>query len=87
MKVVAKRLQPRATNVAMASTATSRRNSSVEGKKLCGGSIKGLSEELEEEEEVGLALGFRRFFGVEDISYVSCGSRVAEKMERKDANV
>jgi hypothetical protein len=58
MKVVAKRLQPRATNVAMASTATSRRNSSVEGKKLCGGSIKGLSEELEEEEEVGLALGF-----------------------------
>lgn len=86
---MAKRLQPRATKVAMASTATSLRNSLVEGKKLCGGSIRELSEEVEEEEEEGgLALGFGRFFGMEDmVSFVSCGNSVAGKVERKEAEV
>jgi hypothetical protein len=44
----------------MASTATSLRNSFVEGKKLCGGSIRELSEEFEEEEEEGrrFSIGF-----------------------------
>ena len=86
---MAKRLQPRATKVAMASTATSLRNSLVEGKKLCGGSIRELSEEVEEEEEEGgLALGFGRFFGMEDMAFfVTCGSSVAEKVERREAEV
>jgi hypothetical protein len=86
---VTKRLQPRATKVAMASTATSLRNSFVEGKKLCGGSIRELSEEfVEEEEEGGLALGFGRFFGMEDMaSFVNCRSSVAGKVERNEAKV
>lgn len=84
MKVVSRRLHPRATKVAMASTATSLRNSSLEGKKLFGGSIREFSEELEEEEG-GLSLRFGRFFGVEDIlvSFVKCCWLVAEFTSRE----
>ena len=51
-----KTLQQTATEEAMASTATSHRNSSLEGKKLCGGSFIDFSNEfddIEEEDEEG----------------------------------
>jgi hypothetical protein len=47
--VVTNMLQATATEVAMASTATSLKNSSLEGKKFCGGSFKDSSKEFEEE--------------------------------------
>ena len=48
-------LQQTATEEAMASTATSLRNSSFEGKKLCGGSFIDFSNEFDgtEEDEEG----------------------------------
>ena len=53
---VKKMLQQTATEEAMASTATSLRNSSLEGKMLCGGSFIDFSNEIddiEEEDEEG----------------------------------
>ena len=52
---VKKMLQQTATEEAMASTATSLRNSSFEGKKLCGGSFIDFSNEFDgtEEDEEG----------------------------------
>ena len=44
-------LQQTATEEAMASTATSLRNSSLEGKKLCGGSFIDFSNEIDDIEE------------------------------------
>lgn len=70
MKLVAKKLEAKATKVAMPSTAMSLRNSSLEGNKLCGGSIRDFSEESEGGGEVltlGLGFSFGRFLGVEDI--------------------
>ena len=52
---VKKKLQPTATEEAMASTATSLRNSSLEGKMLCGGSFIDFSNEFDDtgEDEEG----------------------------------
>ena len=50
-----KKLQPTATEEAMASTATSLRNSSLEGKMLCEGSFIDFSNEFDDtgEDEEG----------------------------------
>ena len=63
-----KMLQQTATEEAMASTATSLRNSSLEGKMLCGGSFIDFSNEIddiEEEDEEGRR---RRPLRVEDMA-------------------
>lgn len=65
--MVAKKLQPKATEVAMASTVTSLKISLLEGKKFGGGSVRYFTEESGERGGLALALGFGRFFEVEDI--------------------
>ena len=74
MRELAKKLQPTATEAAIARPAMSLKNSSLEGKKSSGGSQKkDFSEEFEEDEEEGEEwalewdLGFGRFFEAEDI--------------------
>ena len=69
LKKVAKKLQERATEDAIASTAMSRKNSPFEGNKLWGGSIIEFSEDFEaddEEEEEELCFDFGRFLGVDE---------------------
>ena len=71
MRELAKKLQPTATEAAIARPAMSLKNSSLEGKKSSGGSQKkDFSEEFEEDEEewaLDWDLGFGRFFETEDI--------------------
>lgn len=71
MRELAKKLQPTATEAAIARPAMSLKNSSLEGKKSSGGSQKkDFSEEFEEDEEewaLEWDLGFGRFFETEDI--------------------
>ena len=67
LKKVAKKLQERATEDAIASTAMSRKNSPLEGNKLWGGSIIEFSEDFEvDDEEEELCFDFGRFLGVDE---------------------
>lgn len=67
VKKVAKKLQERATEEAIASTAMSRKNSPFEGNKLWGGSSIELSEDFEVDDLEGeLCFGFGRFLGVDE---------------------
>jgi hypothetical protein len=77
------KLQVRATEDAIASTAMSLRNSCFEGNKLWGGSI--LDDIVDGCEELLDKSRFGRLFGVEDMGFVTSVFAGAKGGERRDS--